>query len=87
MEAEAVHWKTECHALRTLIEELEGKVDAQDACQTTLRSKVATLEQEKQDLQTRALALQDKVEKLTERIVQLEDENKRLKCIADKVQV
>lgn len=72
LEAEALHWRTECVSMRAMIDELEGKVDAQDACQTTLRVQVATLEREKADLTTM-------VENLKLRIEDLEEENRRLK--------
>lgn len=79
LEAEALHWRTECVSLRTMIDELEGKVDAQDACQTTLKRQVEDLEREKK-------SLLEEVGKLQNRVQLLEEENKRLKCIADKVE-
>jgi chromosome segregation ATPase len=78
LEAEAVHWKTECSSLRAMVVDLEGKVDAQDACQTTLRAQLTQLEVEKR-------ALLEEVGKLRNRVQLLEEENQRLKCIADKV--
>lgn len=78
MEAEATLWKNECHILREELEELRGKVDEQDACQTTLKNQVAELEREKR-------GLLEEITKLRLRVDDLEAENKRLKCIADKV--
>jgi chromosome segregation ATPase len=78
LEEEAEKWKVECHGLRDELEEIKGKVDEQDACQTTLKRQVEDLEREKR-------SLLDEVSKLRRRVDDLEAENKRLKCIADKV--
>ena len=77
-EEEAIKWKTECHALRERLDELSGRVDEQDACQTSLQGQIAQLEIEKR-------ALLEEVGKLRNRVNLLEQENQRLKCIADKV--
>jgi predicted nucleic acid-binding Zn-ribbon protein len=80
MEEEAQRWKNECTTLRDELEEIRGKVDEQDACQTTLKSQVAQLEREKS-------ALLEEVGKLRNRVDQLEAENRRLKCEVDKAEV
>lgn len=78
MEEEAEKWKTECHLLRDELEDVKGRVDEQDACQTALKNQVAELEREKR-------GLLEEVSKLRRRVDYLEEENKRLKCLADGV--
>ena len=80
MEEEATKWKEECHLLRDELEELKGKVDEQDACQTTLQHQILTLQDEKKELQAR-------VAELSHRITELEQENKKLRCEVDKAEV
>ncbi len=80
MEEEATKWKEECHLLRDELEDLRGKVDEQDACQTSLKNQVAELEREKR-------GLLEEVSKLRTRVDQLEAENRRLKCEVEKAEV
>ena len=78
MAAEAERWRNECHELRDKVDLINGRVDEQDACQTTLKSQIGQLEIEKR-------ALLEEVGKLRNRVQLLEEENQRLKLIADKV--
>ena len=80
MQQEAEKWQNECHDLRNELETVKGRLDEQDACQTTLRVQVATLEREKADLL-------NKLEGLKRRIEDLEQENQRLKSIAERAQL
>jgi predicted nucleic acid-binding Zn-ribbon protein len=80
LEEEAEKWKVECHGLRDELEEIKGKVDEQDACQTTLKRQVEDLEREKK-------TLLEEVGKLRKRVEDLEQENRRLKCEVNKAEV
>ena len=78
MQQEAERWHRECQDLRSEVDTLKGRLDEQDACQTTLRVQLSALEREKADLL-------NKLEQLKRRVEDLEAENQRLKRIADKV--
>jgi predicted RNase H-like nuclease (RuvC/YqgF family) len=75
-EAEAERWKRECFDLRTEVDVIKGRVDEQDACQTSLKVQLQALEKEKASLLV-------KVESLKKRVEDLEQENRRLKSMAD----
>lgn len=64
--------RAECVELRSKLDNLEGRVDEQDACQTTLKQQINTLEQEKRDLMEQIAALRKRVD-------ELEQENARLR--------
>ena len=78
MQEEAERWHRECHELRGELEIMRGRIDENDACQTTLKGQLTQLEIEKR-------VLLEEVSKLRNRVQLLEEENQRLKLIADKV--
>jgi chromosome segregation ATPase len=58
MQEEARRWQTECHELRIELELIKGRVDENDACQTTLKHQIEQLQREKRELIARVEVLE-----------------------------
>jgi FtsZ-binding cell division protein ZapB len=69
---ECVGLKSNTEELRREIETLKGRVDENDACQTTLKRQIMDLEIEKRSLTI-------KIQRLQEQVKALEEENERLR--------
>ena len=71
-QAESFKWKVQFQQLENKQKTLFSRVEAAETCQTTLTDKIKVLEDEKHSLVAQ-------IEKLTEQVTELQEENRRLK--------
>lgn len=78
-QAEATRWKDACNELEGKIKGLGIRVDLAETCQTTLSEKLAEQQEKLNALEIEKASLMGRIIELEAKILDLQEENKRLK--------